>query len=154
MNHPTLNLVLQVIMLTGLFLIFLSLAVPLAMGYFASPAKAAERTVLEISDSRSGSRQRLFARANRLLQDNPAMQIEIVARDKGINLVTNHSAHRPAVLALQKQGVRFTACDISLQRLIAESQSPIELLPGVQLIADGQRFAEQLRDEGYTDELV
>ena len=157
MNHSTTNLFLQTAMITGLLLIIYFLCMPVVVGLFNNIIKAKEslptQSVLELSESRNSAQRMVINRAKSMLTANPKATIEVVAWGDGINLLTRYSAHKQSIQYLTNQGVIFTACQNSLQR-VSKEPSTIILLPGVRTVADGRHYADQLKNNGYNDELA
>jgi len=159
MNSLTLNFFLQVSMIAGLLLVAYLMIMPVIAGIVGSAKNSNirqldNRSVLEVVDSRNDTQRMVIARLKNMLEINPKAQLEVVARDEGINLLFTYSVHKQAIQNLMQQGVLFTACQKSLQRLSKRTAFPVEILPGVRLIADGKFYAEQLKNAGYIDELA
>jgi len=157
MNNPTSNIFLQVAMITGLLMIIYFLCMPVVAGLYNN-AKNKEKqkqvqSVFGLSNSQTAAQNLVINRAKTLLSRNPNATIEVVVWLDGINLLTNNSAHKQAILSLMQQGAVFTACQNSLNRLTSELPNTV-LLPGVRLIQDGYSYAEQLKNNGFIDELA
>jgi intracellular sulfur oxidation DsrE/DsrF family protein len=159
MNSFTLNIFLQVAMVACLLMVAYLMIMPVIAGIVRSAKLSAaklpeSRSVLEVVDSRNDTQRMVLTRLKNMLENNPAAKLEVVARDEGINLLLQYSAHKQAIQTLIQQGVLFTACQKSLQRLSKQTAIQVDILPGVRLIPDGKLYAEQLKNDGYIDELA
>jgi intracellular sulfur oxidation DsrE/DsrF family protein len=154
MNHPTLNFIIQVTMVMGLLMVVYLLVAPVMTGFLGPKKLIESRSVLEITDSRNESQRMIVTRAKNMLEENPSVRIEVVASGRGVNLLTQNSSQKQSIQSLINQGVVFTACENSLQQLSSNKYTPTALLTGVRLTPDGHSYAEQLKNDGYIDELA
>jgi len=132
------------------------LFMPVLVGIFNKVKSSPTITysVLEINDNNANTQRMIVTRVNNMLNRSPANHIEVVATGSGIHLLAQDSKHNPAIQSLMGRGVIFTVCENSLKKLSATLSASLPLLPGVKLTPDGHRYAEQLKDNGYTDELA
>ena len=154
MKNSALTIFLQIAMTTGLLMVVYLLVMPVVAGIFGSEKLVTRNSVLEIDNSLNSTQRMVVTRARNILNRTPNALVEVVASGNGVSLLTTNSTHKQAILSLMTQGVVFTACQNSLKRMTEKALISDELLPGVRLTEEGHRYAEQLKDNGYIDELA
>ena len=154
MNSHIFSLAIQITMLAGLLSIVFLLIMPAIPFFNNKDAHIEKRSVLEISNSLTGTQQLIISRAKKLLEKQSDALIEVVATGKGISLLFHNTSFKEDIQSLINKGVVFTVCQFSLQQLENRLGHPVELLPRVRLIADGHSYAEGLKESGYIDELA
>ena len=153
MQSQLLNTVTQLVMGIGLFMVVLLLVLPVFKPSYGEYQNRYLSYVLEVKDSKLSTQRMLMKRIRKLLGTNKgAVKLEVVATGKGVCLFENGSLHQSETLTLAEMGVKFTACRDSLHTLERAIGHTIQIMPGVELVADGRVYAEKLRDDGYIDE--
>jgi len=148
------NVVLQVIMLVGLLSILFLLIMPTIKGFQNNSELVERKSVLEISDSLAHRQRLTIIRANMLLTHSTAVCVEVVAIGKGIGLLFHDSPLKHEIRSLMDKGVVFTVCQRSLRQIEQKLAHSVAVLPGVQMVENGYRYAEELKDKGYLDEFA
>ncbi len=154
MNTHILNVALQLAMFAGLLSIVFLLLMPTLPFFQKKPTSNNVLSVLEINDSLTGNQQLIIARTKKLSEKKPGPHIEVVASGDGIGLLFSTSPYRQEILSLISKGVIFTVCQKSLRQLETKIHRSVDVLSGVRFANDGHVYAEQLKDNGYIDELI
>ena len=148
------NVVLQVTMVVGLLLILFLLIMPTIKGFQNNSETVESKSVLEIADSLAHSQRITIVRANMLLAQSTAVFVEVVAVGKGVALLFRDSPLKYEIQSLMDKGVVFTVCQRSLRKIEQKLAHSVAVLPGVHMVADGHRYAEELKERGYLDEFA
>lgn len=80
--------------------------------------KKTHRIVFQITTPDTSAYRALTRQLNNVLDHWPQARVEVVAHNKGINLLVKDKTNVPAELtALKKRGVDFYACEFTLRQL-------------------------------------
>lgn len=155
MHSHLLQIISQFVMATGLLLILLLLIIPVFKPSYGEYQNKNLQHVLEINDSKLSTQRMLFKRIRRLLDGhNAATKVEVVAVGNAVCMLENGSQNQIEIQTLASEGVRFTACRNSLHALEQAIGHAVQIMTGVATVADGRIYAEQLRNDGYVDEIT
>lgn len=112
----------------------------LAAAAGAAPAAEPVKAVYHMNESGFEQAMRTINFVSNHLGADPSAKIVILAQADGVQFLArearndNGAGFGEAVAALQKKGVQFTACNLSL---LSRGIRPDQLLPGIKIIPSG-----------------
>jgi intracellular sulfur oxidation DsrE/DsrF family protein len=143
-------IILKSLMLIGLCAVSFLLLLPLISKH--KSINKLTKYVIECTDSVTSTQKLVITRTKALLEQHKGLcQIEVVAMDNGVDLVTNNAFFHTEIQNLIKKGVVFTVCLLSLQSLSQKIGHPFELTDNVKTVQDGHLHSEQLKENGYIE---
>lgn len=131
-----------------------TLAMVGATGQDASEAKpfAEHKVVLQISDEDPSKQTLVLNVANNLIKkygiDN--VDVEIVAFGPGLRLLFDGNANTSRIDGLRQSGVRFAACQNTIDNMSRLLGHPVELNAQAFIVPGGVARIMELVDDGYT----
>ena len=147
--------ILQGVMIFSLLGVFTLLILPmLPIKALHGPARAASH-VLDLNSSVSSEQRLAINRAKKIIESSHGRdKIEFVLTGNGIPFLFDNSPYRDDIVDLIKEGVTFTACENSIQKIFDQLRRNSTFIDGVQFVADGNIYSEKLKESGYTDEFA
>ncbi len=129
----------------------------LVLGAFTGTAMAEDkpfaeqRVVLQISDPNPFKQTLVLNVANNLLKyyGPDRVDIEIVAFGPGLRLLFADNANRGRIQGLSASGVRFAACNNTMNAMTKKLGHKPELVPQAKVVPAGVVRIIELMDQGY-----
>ncbi len=75
--------------------------------------------------------------------------VEVVANGPGLTLLTKDSKQAERIPALIKNGVRMSACGVTMKKMEKKTGKPVALIEGVQEVPAGLARIIELQEQGY-----
>jgi uncharacterized protein len=125
----------------------LFLATCILVGLVAKSQNSNYKVVFDMTSKDSTNQQSLIRQLTFIRQANPAAMMEVVIYGQGLDLVKKEGTQQQAVSGLlADKNISFKVCAITMQR---HKVDKTQLLPGVQVVADGIYEIISKQQEGW-----
>jgi len=121
------------------------------------PARSAEfptrhNLVIHVNSADPDTQQLAINNATNVLKfyGPENVTIEIVAHGKGLSILTSQGTQAERIPALLKNGVAFSACEVTMNKIKKKNGKLPVLLPGVRIVPAGVPRIMELQEQGFS----